>query len=65
MVRTPRPRHADAAALGHRHRVHVIRMRWGKVVEIDANEDSQAVARGLAAQAVSDIAEAEAGPIES
>ncbi len=40
-------------------------MRWGNAVEIDANEDSQAVARGLAAQAVSGIAEAEAGPIES
>jgi len=47
------------------HGVHLIRMRWGKVVEIDANEDSQAVARGLAAQAASGIAEAEAGPIES
>ena len=28
--------------------VHVIRMRWGKIVEIDANEDSQLVAETMA-----------------
>ena len=29
------------------HGVHVIKMRWGKIVEIDANEDSQLVAESL------------------
>src|SRR3984885_15610837 len=29
------------------HGVHVIRMRWGKVFDIDANEDSQLVAETL------------------
>ncbi len=32
------------------HGVHVIRMRWGKVVDIDAHEDSLAVANGLLVQ---------------
>jgi len=32
------------------HGVHILRMRWRKIVEIDANEDSQAslVARRIA-----------------
>jgi ketosteroid isomerase-like protein len=29
------------------HGVHIVKMRWGKIVEIDANEDSQAVAEVL------------------
>ncbi len=33
------------------HGVHVVKMRWGKIVEIDANEDSQAVAEALKIQA--------------
>ena len=47
------------------HGVHVIEMRWGKIVSIDANEDSQAVADVLQRQARSGIAEAAAPPIES
>lgn len=41
------------------HGVHVVRMRWGKIVQIDANEDSQAVAellRELAAHGVDEAA---------
>lgn len=45
--------------------VHVIRMRWGKVVDIDAHEDSQAVADCLERQARSGVAEAAAEPIVS
>jgi hypothetical protein len=29
------------------HGVHIIRMKWFKVVDIDANEDSEVVARSL------------------
>ena len=29
------------------HGVHVVRMRWGKIVDIDANEDSQVVAESM------------------
>ena len=29
------------------HGVHIVRMRWGKAVDIDANEDSQLVAESL------------------
>ncbi len=47
------------------HGVHVIEMRWGKVVSIDANEDSQAVVEVLERQARSGIAEALKPPIES
>ena len=47
------------------HGVHIIRMRWGKVVAIDANEDSQAVAESLLIQARSGIPEAAAEPIVS
>ena len=49
----------------HNHGVHVVRMRWGKVVEIDANEDSQAVADSLKMRAEYGVAEALADPIVS
>ncbi len=45
--------------------VHIIRMRWGRVVDIDAHEDSQAVAANLARQAALGVAEAAAAPITS
>jgi ketosteroid isomerase-like protein len=45
--------------------VHIVKMRWGKVVDIDAHEDSQAVAEGLEKQAGLGIAEAKAAQIES
>jgi ketosteroid isomerase-like protein len=45
------------------HGVHIIRMRWGKVTGIDANEDSQAVAEWLKLQAAHGIEEASAPPI--
>ena len=45
--------------------VHIIKMRWGKIVEIDANEDSQAVAEWLKLQARYGIAVASAPPILS
>jgi ketosteroid isomerase-like protein len=45
--------------------VHIIRMRWGKVVDIDVNEDSQAVAASLVIQARNGIPEAIAEPIVS
>lgn len=47
------------------HGVHIIRMRWGKVVDIDANEDSQAVAESLLIQSRNGIPEAIAEPITS
>ncbi len=47
------------------HGVHIIRMRWGKVFDIDANEDSQAVAQNLALLAAHGVAEATAPPIVS
>jgi len=40
--------------------VHIVRMRWGKIVEIDAHEDSQAVAANLGIQAAMGVAEARA-----
>ena len=45
--------------------VHVIKMRWGKVVRIDAHEDSQAVAASMARQAAMGVEEAAAAPIVS
>ena len=45
--------------------VHVVRMRWGKVVEIDAHENSQAVSDGLTRQAALGVAEATAPMILS
>ncbi|GLZ52782.1 nuclear transport factor 2 family protein [Actinomycetospora sp. NBRC 106378] len=43
--------------------VHVVRMRWGKAVEIDANENSQLVADYLDRLAAHGVAEAAAPPI--
>ena len=47
------------------HGVHIIKMRWGKVVDIDANEDSQAVAEWLKLQSSRGVQEASAPPIVS
>jgi ketosteroid isomerase-like protein len=47
------------------HGVHIVRMRWGKVFEIDANEDSQLVAKGLEIWATQGLTEALADPIVS
>lgn len=47
------------------HGVHIVRMRWGKIVDIDANEDSQAVAENLKMQAAYGIEEAVAPQIVS
>jgi hypothetical protein len=43
----------------------VITLRWGKVHAIDVFEDSQEVARGLAAQAAAGVEEAVAEQIVS
>jgi ketosteroid isomerase-like protein len=45
--------------------VHIVRMKWGRIVDIDAHEDSQAVAEGLAKQAALGVTEATASPITS
>ena len=46
--------------------MHIVKMRWGKIVEIDANEDSQAVAEALKMRAAHGIEEeASAPPIVS
>ena len=45
--------------------VHIVKMRWGKVVDIDAHEDSQAVAENLERQAAFGVAEAKAPQIVS
>ena len=47
------------------HGVHIIRMRWGKVFDIDANEDSQLVAASLQIWAAHGVNEALAAPILS
>jgi ketosteroid isomerase-like protein len=47
------------------HGVHVVRMKWGKITEIDANEDSQAVTESLKLRAAYGVREAEAAPILS
>jgi ketosteroid isomerase-like protein len=47
------------------HGVHIVKRRWGKIVEIDANEDSQAVADALRIRAAHGIQEALAPPIVS
>ncbi len=47
------------------HGVHIVRMRWGKVFDIDANEDSQLVAAGLRVWAAHGMTEALAAPIIS
>ena len=45
--------------------VHLLRLRWGRVVEIHAYEDSQAVARACATMLAAGIEEAGAPPIVS
>jgi len=45
--------------------LHVITLRWGKIAALDVFEDSQEVARGLAAQAAAGREEAVAEPIVS
>jgi hypothetical protein len=47
------------------HGVHIIRMRWGKVFDIDANEDSQLVAASLQIWAAHGVNEALAASILS
>jgi ketosteroid isomerase-like protein len=47
------------------HGIHIIRMRWGKVFDIDANEDSQLVAAALQIWAKYGVNEALADPILS
>jgi len=47
------------------HGVHIVRMRWGKVVDIDANEDSQVVAESMKVVAAHGVQEALADPIVS
>jgi ketosteroid isomerase-like protein len=55
---------ADGPAYRNRG-VHIVKMLGGKVVEIDAHEDSQAVSENLARQAALGVAEATAAPIVS
>lgn len=45
--------------------VHIVRMKWGKIVDIDAHEDSQAVSDNLAKQAAHGVEEAIAAQITS
>lgn len=47
------------------HGVDIIRMRWGNVVDIDANEGSQLVANSLRIWAAHGVDEALAPPIVS
>jgi ketosteroid isomerase-like protein len=47
------------------HGVHIVEMKWGRIVSIDANEDSQAVAAGLQVFAAHGVEEALAAPITS
>lgn len=47
------------------HGVHIIRLHNRKIVSIDVNEDSQAVAEALQRQALAGLAEASAAPIVS
>ena len=47
------------------HGVHVVRMKWFRIVDIDANEDSQAVADSMPIRAAAGIEEALAPPIVS
>lgn len=47
------------------HAIHVITLRWGKIHALDVFEDSQEVARALAAQAAAGLDEAAAEPILS
>ena len=41
----------------HNHGVHIVRTRWGKIVEIDANEGSEPVANMLKRQAAVGVEE--------
>ncbi|RKN38227.1 nuclear transport factor 2 family protein [Micromonospora endolithica] len=45
------------------HGVHIVQMKWFKIVAIDANEDSQAVAAALQIMAAHGNSEALAAPI--
>jgi ketosteroid isomerase-like protein len=45
--------------------LHVFTLRWGRVQALEEFQDSQAAARGLAAQAAAGLTEASAGPIVS
>ena len=47
------------------HGVHIVKLRWLKVVSIDANEDSQAVERALSLFSAHGVTEATAAPITS
>lgn len=47
------------------HGVHIIEMRWGRIVSIDANEDSQAVAEAMPVFAAAGVRDATAPPILS
>jgi len=47
------------------HAIHVITLRWGKIVALDVFEDSQEVTRALAIQAEAGLEEAVAEPILS
>jgi hypothetical protein len=49
----------------HNRGVHIIQMKWLKIVSIDANEDSQLVANGLQIFAAHGVDEALADPITS
>jgi ketosteroid isomerase-like protein len=49
----------------HNHGVHIIRMAWGTIFDIDANEDSQAVARNMDLQIAHGVKEAGLPPIVS
>lgn len=45
------------------HGVHIIRMKWGKVYDIDVNEDSQRVAENMKSQLAAGVEEAGAPPL--
>ena len=47
------------------HGVNILNMRWIKIVDIDGNEDSQAVAENLKLQAAHGVQEAAEPPIVS
>lgn len=52
-------------SLYNNHGVHIVKMKWGKIVSIDANEDSQLVAAALQVFAAHGVTEAMADPIVS
>lgn len=47
------------------HAVHLITLRWGRIIALDVFEDSQEVARALAVQAAAGVTEAAEPPIVS